>query len=104
MPRRTIPRQDVKTILLMVVLLALPAYCTFKSIDGEAGTKHMDTEPPPRSWVTWNEESSPHGYTWSLLLFALPVAALSLRLFRAPKNPIVPRALWRSRSATVSAG
>lgn len=56
--------------LAMMTLIALPAALTLWQVK-EAG--RLETESP---------DPTPYGYTWSLLLFVIPAAVLSLWLFR----------------------
>jgi hypothetical protein len=72
--RKTTPRQDILTILGMVVTLGIPAILTLSRV----GTRPED--------VHGVENPSPYGYTVSLLLFLFPVVVLTIFHMFRPKH------------------
>jgi hypothetical protein len=62
--RKTNPRSDIQAIIGMVLLIAIPAVLTLRTVHEKPGYAHSVVNP------------SPHGYTVSLLLFLFPVLVL----------------------------
>ena len=82
MSRRPMHR-DAKVLLGMGAVLVVPFILTLMTIQG------------PRPLVTEIATNpTPHGYTWSLTLFIVPVVVLGLWVSLRPQNPIQKHAFW----------
>lgn len=82
MPKKPLPT-DFKVLVAMVAVLATSFALTLRTV----------TQPhPPIADLAANP--TPHGYTWSLSLFVLPVAVLAGWIWRRRQNPIQERAFW----------
>lgn len=66
----------------MVALLVIPAMFTLRTVDH------------PGELVISSSNPTPYGYTWSLLIFLLPVAAIIWWFFHHPEYIIERRAFW----------
>jgi hypothetical protein len=66
------PREAFRVVVLIAVLLILPAALTLRTVL-HPGRLQIDSANP-----------TPYGYTWSLLLFIIPLAALSGWFARRP--------------------
>lgn len=75
-------KRDHHIVLGLISMLAIPAMLTLRSIE---------RTPPALQQI---EGSSPLGYTWSLLFFALPVLILGRWLATQPPNPLRRQAFW----------
>jgi hypothetical protein len=78
------PREAFRVVVLIAGLLILPAALTLRTIL-HPGTLQMDSADP-----------TPHGYTWSLSLFVIPLAALSGWFARRPDLELARKAFWRT--------
>jgi hypothetical protein len=78
------PRQAFRVVFLMAGLLVLPAALTLRTVR-HPGVLRNDSPDP-----------TPLGYTWSLLLFVLPLAALAVWLARRPDLTLARKAFWRT--------
>ena len=63
----------------------------------------LNTVSQPRALANFQTNPTPHGYTWSLSLFAVPVAMLAVWLGRRRENQIQNKAFWLT-TAFVSLG
>lgn len=68
----------------MVGLLVVPAALTLRTVLHPGALQNDSSDP------------TPFGYTWSLLLFILPLAALSVWLARRPDLRLARKAFWRT--------
>jgi hypothetical protein len=82
-PRRH-PCEAFRVVLVFAGLLILPAWLTLRTVL-DPGRLQMDSTDP-----------TPHGYTWSLLLFIIPMAALSGWFARRPDLELARKAFWRT--------
>ena len=74
---------DFKVLVGMVLVLTIPFALTLMTVT------------QPRPLVTDLASSpTPHGYTWSLSLFIIPVAVLAAWVALRKPNPIQKRAFW----------
>ena len=74
---------DFKVLLGMGAVLVVPFTLTLMTIEG------------PRPLITdFAANPTPHGYTWSLSLFIVPVVVLGLWVSLRKQNPIQKRAFW----------
>lgn len=75
-------RTSAYLVMAMVAIVALPATLTLLQVTHPA--KLEPTSPDP----------TPYGYTWSLLLFVVPILALSWWFSRNLKYPLPKKAFW----------
>lgn len=75
-------RTSAYLVMAMVAIVALPATLTLLQVTHPA--KLEPTSPNP----------TPYGYTWSLLLFLVPILALSWWFSRNLKYPLPKKAFW----------
>jgi hypothetical protein len=85
---KAIPRhgsgQAFQVVCLMAGVLILPATLTLRTVL-QPGVLQLNSDNP-----------TPRGYTWSLLLFLVPLAALGVWFFRRSDLGLVRRAFWRT--------
>ncbi|MCB0213672.1 MAG: hypothetical protein KDJ52_30300 [Anaerolineae bacterium] len=74
------PNQDFLVVMGMVALLVIPAVFTLRAVDH------------PGELVISSPNPTPLGYTWSLLIFLLPVAAIVWWFFHHPEYQIERKA------------
>lgn len=86
------PRQAFRVVFLMVALLVLPAALTLRAVR-HPGVLQNDSPDP-----------TPLGYTWSLLLFILPLTALAVWLARRPDLTLARKAFWRTLAVLTPTG
>ena len=86
------PRRSAWIVAAMVAMVAVPAAITLRSVRLPA-TLQVSTSNP-----------SPHGYTWSLLLFIVPIVVIALWFLPAEGVEIPRRAFWRTIAALVPIG
>lgn len=79
--RKTTPRRDILAILGMVLMIAIPAVFTLRTVHVRPDQARPEANP------------SPHGYTVSLLLFLFPVLVLGALHMRRVKPVNHRRAL-----------
>ena len=77
-------------VLGMLAMIVIPAAFTLRSVNSP-GTLSVGTNP------------SPHGYTWSLLLFIVPIATIAGWFLREDLE-IPQRAFWRTMGVLVPIG
>jgi hypothetical protein len=75
----------------MLAMMAIPAAITLHSVTSP-GTLHVQPD------------ASPHGYTWSLLLFIIPILVIGLWLLPSERLDIPQRAFWRTIGILVPLG
>ena len=78
-------------VIGMLAMMAIPAAITLHSVTSP-GTLHVQPD------------ASPHGYTWSLLLFIIPILVIGLWLLPSERLDIPQRAFWRTIGILVPLG
>jgi hypothetical protein len=78
-------------VIGMLAMIVIPAAMTLHSVSSP-GTLNVGPDP------------SPHGYTWSLLLFIVPILAITLWFLPSEGLEIPQRAFWRTMSILVPLG
>lgn len=78
------PLKDLKVFLGILAAVSIPAGITLSTID------------TARRVISPVEHSSPLGYTWSLLLFLVPVAAIVIWLFKYQEEKMIRKSFWIS--------
>ncbi|MCB9107270.1 MAG: hypothetical protein H6633_23900 [Anaerolineales bacterium] len=86
------PHIDFKVVLGMILLLVIPAALTLRTVIR------------PGQLVISSPNPSPYGYTWSLLIFILPVAAIAWWFAHHPEYKVERRAFWLTIIAFTAAG
>ena len=76
------PEPRARVVLLMIAMVAIPATLTLRTVL-VPGTLEIPADDP-----------TPHGYTWSLLLFVFPLAVLAWWFLRHPRFTFQRRAYW----------
>lgn len=71
-------------VLAMLAMIAVPAGITLHMVKVAAEIRIASANP------------TPHGYTWSLLLFLVPIAAIAGWLLPQEKLGVPQRAFWRT--------
>ena len=79
-------------VLAMLAMVALPAAITLHSVRSPASLQISDSNP------------TPHGYTWSLLLFIVPILVIGFWFVPREGVQIPKRAFWRTIWILVPAG
>ncbi len=79
-------------VIVMLAMIAIPAAITLQTV----------REPAPL--VPVNQNSTPHGYTVSLLLFIFPIAVIAGWFMPAERLHIPRRAFWRTLAILVPLG
>jgi hypothetical protein len=79
-------------VLTILAMIALPAVITLNRVH-EAGTLKISSSDP-----------TPYGYTWSLLLFVVPIIVIAGWLFPQERIRLPQRAFWRTISILVPFG
>ncbi len=78
-------------VIGMLAMIVIPAALTLHSVSSPGV---LDVGPDP----------SPHGYTWSLLLFVVPILAITLWFLPSEGLDIPQRAFWRTIGILVPLG
>jgi hypothetical protein len=92
MPRKPL-HNEFKVLLGMGAVLVVPFALTLMTIK------------EPRPLVTdLASNPTPHGYTWSLTLFIVPVLVLALWVSLRPPNPIQKQAFWIAAALLSASG
>ena len=86
------PREAFRVVFVIAGLLILPAALTLRTVL-HPGTLQLDSANP-----------SPYGYTWSLLLFIIPLAALSWWFARRSDLELARKAFWRTIAVLAPVG
>jgi hypothetical protein len=86
------PRQSAWLVLAMLLLIVIPAGITL----------HAVREPATIGIASANP--TPHGYTWSLLLFIVPIAVIGGWLLPQERLRIPRRAFWLTLALLVPVG
>jgi hypothetical protein len=90
-PRRR-STQAFWVLCLLAAMLIVPAALTLSRVE-HPGILNISSDNP-----------TPYGYTWSLLLFIVPVAVLGGWLARRPELHFPRRAFWRTLAVLVPLG
>ncbi len=77
------PTVAAAIILGMLAMVIIPASLTLHSVSAP-GTRTIGPDP------------SPHGYTWSLLLFIVPILVIAFWFLPSEGLEIPQRAFWRT--------
>jgi hypothetical protein len=77
------PAVAASIIIGMLAMVVIPAAFTLRSVSSP-GRLEVGLDP------------SPHGYTWSLLLFVVPIVAITLWFFPSEGLEIPRRSFWRT--------
>ncbi|HYP67823.1 MAG TPA: hypothetical protein VEP67_06155 [Thiobacillaceae bacterium] len=91
-PPRRRSRQAFWVLCLLAAMLIVPAALTLSSVE-HPGVLRIASDNP-----------TPYGYTWSLLLFIVPVAVLGGWFARRPELHFPRRAFWRTLAVLVPLG
>jgi hypothetical protein len=78
-------------VIGMLAMVVIPAAFTLRSVDSPG---KLEVGPNP----------SPHGYTWSLLLFIVPIVTIALWFLPSEGLEIPQRAFWRTIGILVPIG
>ena len=77
------PTVAASIVIGMLAMVVIPAVFTLRSVSSP-GRLEVGLDP------------SPHGYTWSLLLFVVPIVAITLWFFPSEGLEIPRRSFWRT--------
>lgn len=89
--RRCGPR-DFWVVVGLTLMLVVPAALT------------LHTVQTPRPLVPVQDNPTPHGYTWSLLLFLIPILAIGTKVLRLRESRAEKRAFWWTVAVLVPVG
>jgi len=84
---------DFKVLVALVVVLAIPFALTLRTIT-QSRALVADVAANP----------SPHGYTWSLSLFIVPVLVLATWVSARKQNPVQKKAFWITAALLTGCG
>ena len=93
-PRRHgTPRPTVAAVIViaMLAMIAIPAAITLRSVVTPATVQAI-------------KGASPHGYTWSLLLFIVPIAVIGVWFLPSEGLDVPQKAFWRTIGILVPIG
>jgi len=85
------PTVAASIVIGMLAMVVIPAAFTLRSVSSPG---RLDVGPDP----------SPHGYTWSLLLFVVPIVVMALWFFPSEGLEIPRRSFWRTIGVLVPIG
>lgn len=85
-------RTDHWIVLTLLIMIAIPAAITLHTVRFPGKMQILDANP------------TPHGYTWSLLLFIVPIAAVAFWFLWLVRIEIPRRAFWRTLGILVPFG
>ncbi len=86
------PRLSGWIVAAMLAMIVVPAAITLHTVSSP-GTLQVSSSNP-----------TPHGYTWSLLLFVVPIAVIAFWFLPAEGVEIPRRAFWRTIAILVPIG
>jgi len=86
------PRLSAWMVAAMLAMIAVPATITLHTVSSP-GTLQVSSSNP-----------TPHGYTWSLLLFLVPIVVIAFWFLPAEDVEIPRQAFWRTIAALVPIG
>lgn len=78
-------------VLAMLAMMIIPAAIALRSVKTPATLQVLP-------------DASPHGYTWSLLLFIVPIVVITVWFLRIEELQIPQRAFWRTIGILVPIG
>lgn len=84
-------RSSPWVVLLMLAMVAVPASITLLTVRSPA-TLQISSDP------------TPHGYTWSLLLFGVPIIVIAFWFLLHKRLSVPRRAFWRTIAILAPAG
>jgi hypothetical protein len=76
------PRLSAWIVVVMLAMIAVPAAITLKTVRS------------PAKLATLNSDPTPYGYTWSLLLFLVPIAVIAFGFLPREEIKIPRKAFW----------
>lgn len=86
------PRLSARLVLAMLAIIAFPAGLTLHTVRSPAVIEISSANP------------TPHGYSWSLLLFIVPIAVIGGWFLPSEQVPIPKRAFWLTLAILVPIG
>src|SRR6185436_17564096 len=92
MPRRKSSPGDFMVVVGLMLMLALPAWLTLRTVQS------------PRLLVPMDSNPTPCGYTWSLLLFVIPVLAIGWKVLRLRESAAEKKAFWLTVAVLIPVG
>ena len=78
--------------MVLLIMVVIPAAIALHTVRSPGKIQIVDPNP------------TPHGYTWSLLLFVVPIVAIAFWFLRREKTEIPQRAFWRTIGVLVPVG
>jgi hypothetical protein len=76
------PRLSAWIVVVMLAMIAVPATITLSTVRSPAKLEMTNSDP------------TPHGYTWSLLLFIVPIAIIALGFLPREEVKLPRKAFW----------
>jgi hypothetical protein len=86
------PRLSAWIVVAMVAMIAVPAAITLRTVNSPGTLQVLNFNP------------TPHGYTWSLLLFVVPIVVIAFWFLPGEGVEIPRRAFWRTIGILVPIG
>jgi hypothetical protein len=86
------PRQSALVVTAMLAMVSVPAVIT------------LDTVRHPARLQVSSPDPTPHGYTWSLLLWIVPIVVIALWFLSREDLRIPKKAFWRTIAVLVPLG
>lgn len=86
------PRLSAWLVAAMLAMIVIPAAITLHTVSS------------PGMLQVSNSNPSPHGYTWSLVLFVIPIVVIAFWFLPAEGVEIPQRAFWRTIGVLVPIG
>ena len=99
---KPIPKKDFRVFLWMLAVIVIPAFLALRSVNipGEL-VFHNDPNSKYVSYAFYEgcqkkfpPNCTPHGYTWSMLLFIAPSLTIWYWLHFSFKNKVVKKSFW----------
>jgi lycopene cyclase domain-containing protein len=91
-PSRVPPRQSGRIVFLMLLMVAVPAAVTLHTVRVPAKAHQLTSE------------LTPYGYTWSLLLFIVPIVVIGGWFLPHEGVEVPQKAFWRTLAILVPCG
>jgi lycopene cyclase domain-containing protein len=88
----TAQRRAATVVMVMLAMIAVPAALTLNAVHH------------PVTLVNSNSDPTPHGYTWSLLLFIIPILVIGFWFLTHADLKIPKKAFWRTIAILVPFG
>jgi len=92
MPRRKSAPGDFWVVVGLMLMLGLPAWLTLRTVQS------------PRLLVLEDANPTPYGYTWSLLLFIIPVLAIGWKVLSLRESAAEKKAFWLTVALLIPVG